>query len=120
MTEQTAAIGTEPPELLEAMLAMIRRKGCNAEKVTGYQEKSYNIGYCETCSEMVADVRIFYVTPEGAEDHYQVRYTSLGELIRELTDDRLEQLTWDDEARHEHPDERDERWGVHDFDEETN
>nr|WP_221374504.1 hypothetical protein [Actinoplanes polyasparticus] len=119
MSEQTETIGTEPSELLEAMLAMIRRKGCNAERVTGYRERSYNIGYCETCSDLVADVRIYYVQPDGTDSHYQVQYTSLGELIRELTDDRGEQLSWDDAAVHEHPDERDDRWSVHDFDEEA-
>jgi hypothetical protein len=111
-------LGTEPPELLEAMLAMIRRKGCDAAQVTGYRERSYNIGYCETCSDLVTDVRIHYHKPDGTEAHYQVEYTGLAELIRELTDDRDRFATWNEAATHETFDERVERWSVHDFDEE--
>jgi hypothetical protein len=111
-------IGTEPPELLGAMLSMIRRKGCEAAQVTGYRERSYNIGYCETCSDLVTDVRIYYRRPDGAEAHYQCDYTGLGELIRELTDDPGQRGDWAERARYETSDERSERWSVHDFDEE--
>lgn len=111
-------IGTEPPELLDAMLAMIRRKGCNAERVTGYRERSYNIGYCETCFEMVADVRIYYVGPDGTEAHHQCEYTGLAALIRELTDNPARRQTWNDTATHEPDEERWDRFHVHDFDEE--
>lgn len=119
MAEQVKVMGTEPPELLEAMLAMIRREGCNAERVTGYRERSYNIGYCETCSEMVADVRIYYVQPDGAEAHYQVAYQGLAELIRKLTDDPATSLAWRAIATFESEDEQDDRFDVHGFDEEA-
>jgi hypothetical protein len=119
MTSEVETIGTEPPELLDAMLAMIRRKGCDAVKVTGYRERSYNIGYCETCSEMVTDVRIFYVKADGSEAHYQAEYTDLGELIRQLTDDPGRRQHWNDTAKRETQDERIDRWGAHAFDEET-
>lgn len=117
MTEQ---IGTQPPELLDAMLAMIRRKGrTDAKRVTGYRERSYNIGYCETCSEIVADVRIYYRRTDGTETHYQVQYTNLGQLIRELTDDQGEQGVWDAAATYESSEEAWNRLDVHHFDEEA-
>lgn len=117
MTEQ---IGTQPPDLLDAMLAMIRREGrTDAECVTGYRERSYNIGYCETCSEILTDVRIYYRRADGTDAHYQVQYTDLGQLIRELTDDQDEQGVWDAAATHESSEEAWERLDVHDFDEEA-
>lgn len=121
MTDQPAddPIGTEPPELLDAMLAMIRRKGCEAARVTGYRERSYNMGYCETCSEMTADVRVYYVRPDGAEAHYQCDFTGLAELIRELADDPGQRKAWDETAKHEPDEERWDRFDVHSFDEES-
>lgn len=107
----------QPPALLDAMLAMIRRKGCTAEAVTGYRERSYNIGYCETCNDLVTDVRIYYRQPDGTEAHYQVEYTGLADLIRELTDDPDQRGSWIERATHETADERSERWSAHSFDE---
>lgn len=119
MDEQTNVIGTEPPELLEAMLAMLRRKGRQAERVTGYRERSYNIGYCETCSEMVSDVRIYYVCADGTEAHYQCQFDSLGDLIRELTNEPGQAERWNEAAKHESVDERWDRYSAHSFDEEV-
>lgn len=118
MASDIDVIGTEPPELLAAMLAMIRRKGCDAAEVTGYRERSYNIGYCETCSDLVTDVRIYYRRTDGTDAHYQVEFTGLGELIRELTDDPHQFGAWNERAKRETFDERCERWSVHSFDEE--
>lgn len=118
MTSEVETIGTQPPELLEAMLAMIRRNGCAASVVTGYRERSYNIGYCESCYEMVADVRIYYRRPDGAEAHYQCEYRDLGELIRELTKDADEQHSWTETVMREPADEHWERFYTHAFDEE--
>lgn len=118
MTE-TEHIGTEPPELLDAMLAWLRRRGRQAERVTGYLERSYNVGYCETCSELVTEVRIFYVQPDGTEAHHQVEYQDLGRLIRELTSDADEQAKWRETATFEDSDAKWDRYEVHSFDEET-
>lgn len=112
-------MATEPPSLLDAMLAMIRRDGCeDAARVLGYRERSYNIGYCETCSEMVSEVRIYYRRENGTEDHYEVGYTRLGEVIRALTDDPDTARAWDEAATHEPDEERWDRGNVHSFDEE--
>jgi hypothetical protein len=113
----TDPMGTEPPGLLLAMLGMLRRKGVDAAGVIGYRERSYNIGYCETCSHMVTDVRVYYRRGDGAEDHYQVEYTDLGELIRELTTVPDEVAAWDAAAVRESEDQRFDRFLVHSFDE---
>ncbi len=115
-----APIATEPPALLDAMFAMLRRRVglVDGDRVTGYRERSYNIGYCETCSDLVTDVRIYYERADGRSGHYQVEYTGLAELIRELTDDPEQRGTWIERATHETPDERSDRWSVHGFDEE--
>lgn len=119
MTEPTTTIGAGPPGLLAAMLAMIQSKGVSAAQVTGYRERSYNIGYCGTCSEMTSDVRIYYRSTSGADAYYQAPFTDLGELIRELTKDDAKRQAWDATALRESEDERDERYGVHNFDEEA-
>lgn len=102
------------------MLRMIRLRGHrDAAVVTGYRERSYNIGYCETCSEMVTDVRIYYRTDGGADTYYQVGYKDLGKLIRELTGGDTEQAQkWDAAASREPEGERWDRESVHSFDEE--
>jgi hypothetical protein len=111
-------MGTEPRGLLLAMQAMLRRKDVDAAEVIGYRERSYNIGYCETCSELVTDVRIYYRRGDGTEAHYQVEYTDLGELIRKLTDIPDEQHRWGETATREPNDQRWGRASLHSFDEE--
>jgi hypothetical protein len=118
MSGQVETTGTGPPELLEAMLGYVRRRGHQAERVTGYLERSYNIGYCETCSEMISEVRIFYARPDGSEGHHQVEYQGLAELIRELTDDPATTLAWKATATFEDADAKWDRYEVHSFDEE--
>ncbi len=79
---------TRPDQsLLDAMLAMMQRRGIPAVEVTDYAEASYNIGYCGTCSEIATSVRIFYRTNDGRDLHWDEEYDDLGQLIRELTDD---------------------------------
>ena len=107
---------TEPASLLGAMLAYIRREGCDAAEVVGYRERSYNIGYCETCNDLVTEVRIFYTRTDGTDAHFQVDYTDLGELIRKLTDDPGQVTAWNAQATRESDDERWDRWNVHSFD----
>lgn len=115
----TEPMGTEPRGLLLAMQAMLRSKGRDVAEVIGYRERSYNIGYCETCYDMVTDVRIYYRQADGTEAHYQVEYTDLGELIRELTATPDEAKAWNDAALRETDEQRQERWSVNDFDEES-
>ena len=112
-------MATQPQSLLDSMLRLIRSKGVQADRVTGYRERSYNIGYCETCYDMASDVRIYYVQADGTEGHWQADYTSLGDLIRELTDDDGQRALWDRTAVHESEDERFDRFNVHSFDEEA-
>lgn len=116
MTEMS----TEPQGLLDAMLPYIQQRGsADAVRVKGYRERSYNLGYCETCWEMVTEVRIFYVTADGTEKHYQVEYQSLGSLICDLTKEQDEVRDWAREATFETDDERWDREEAHDFDDEV-
>lgn len=61
-----------PRGLLDAMLAMLQRDKANlyAVAVTGYQECSYNIGYCPTCSDVCTDVRIYFTHRDGSPWHW--------------------------------------------------
>lgn len=77
---------TFEPGLLDAMLRMLQRRGVPAVAVPAYRECSYNIGYCETCSEIVTEVRVYWNNRLGALAHWDY-YGDLGELIRELTDE---------------------------------
>jgi hypothetical protein len=79
--------------LLEAMLAMVKRKGVDAVAVPAYRERSYNIGYCVTCSEYVTEVRIYYVHRSGSPGHWDFS-GDLGELIRALTEEPEVRAKW--------------------------
>jgi hypothetical protein len=102
--------------LLEAMLSMIQGRGFDAVAVTGYRERSYNIGYCETCSEMVTEVRIYYLRKDGSPGEWEY-LGDLGELIRELTPE-ASQTEWLANAVREPDDERWDRGSAHSFDDE--
>ena len=80
---------TFEPNLLDAMLRMLQRKGIPAVSVPAYRECSYNIGYCSTCNEMVTEVRIYYNLRSGSPRFWDY-YGDLGRLIRRLTDEPAE------------------------------
>jgi len=40
--------------------------------VTSYFEDSYDIGYCETCSYIVHEIHVTYVTTDGDEKTHMI------------------------------------------------
>jgi hypothetical protein len=105
-------MATFEPALLEAMLAMLQRKGIQAVSVPAYRECSYNIGYCPTCSEIVTEVWIYYNLRSGSPRVWDF-CGDLGELIRELTDAPTELATLEAGAVRETDDERWDRANCH-------
>jgi hypothetical protein len=51
---------------LEFLADILRDEGVTGvERVTDYEETSYDIGYCETCSYIVHELWITYVSEDG-------------------------------------------------------
>lgn len=97
-----------PPGLLVAMRGLMLRRGVPVAAVTGYREVSFNIGFCETCSETVTNVRVYYVADSGGRGVWDYM-GDFGELIRALTDDEDERAAFDAAAERETEDQRWER-----------
>ena len=112
------ALPTFEPSLLEAMLRYVRNKrgAEDAVAVMAYRERSFNLGYCETCSELWTTVRIWFNRRSGALDFYGYA-GDFGQFIRDLTDEPAQRGQWEATAQRESEDERADSWYRHDFDE---
>jgi hypothetical protein len=55
----------------------------DAERAIGFEEDTFEDGYCETCYFEYEVVKIFYIDRNGSEDVH-IESVDLGTLVREL------------------------------------